>query len=119
MTYSGSLLLAVPKVTLALETLKLTEGRGGVLIEASRNGLGLLRLTHQDSVTTKDDGHVLNLVPVDPGQDLGPTRVRCTAGDPAQGSVAAAIKMKSKDSMSEVIVRPCVRIWVPEKKNVK
>uniref|UniRef100_A0A673BWU8 Uncharacterized protein n=1 Tax=Sphaeramia orbicularis TaxID=375764 RepID=A0A673BWU8_9TELE len=72
------LLLAVPEITLTLQPFELTEGGRGVLVQAVGDGLGLLRLTDQNSVTPKDHCHVLDLVPVDPGQDLGPTRVSST-----------------------------------------
>ncbi|CAG6021871.1 unnamed protein product [Menidia menidia] len=69
------LLLAVAEVALALEPLELAEGRGGVLVQAPGDGPGLLRLADQDGVTPEHHGHVLDLVPVDPGQDFGPAGV--------------------------------------------
>uniref|UniRef100_A0A667ZKG3 Uncharacterized protein n=1 Tax=Myripristis murdjan TaxID=586833 RepID=A0A667ZKG3_9TELE len=71
------LLLAVTEITLALEPLKLAEGGGGVLVEA-------------DGVAPEHHRHVLDLVPVDPGQDLGPTRVRRAVRDPVQDNPAAS-----------------------------
>uniref|UniRef100_A0A3Q1BN53 Uncharacterized protein n=1 Tax=Amphiprion ocellaris TaxID=80972 RepID=A0A3Q1BN53_AMPOC len=84
------LLLAVPEITLTLQAFELAEGRGGVLVEAVGDGLGLLRLAHQDSVTPEHHRHVLDLVPVDPSQDLGTTRVSVAIGDSVQGSRAAS-----------------------------
>uniref|UniRef100_A0A8D3BDV0 Uncharacterized protein n=1 Tax=Scophthalmus maximus TaxID=52904 RepID=A0A8D3BDV0_SCOMX len=81
--------LAVPEITLTLQPLELAEGGGGVLAEAVGDGSGLLRLAHQDGVTPKHHCHVLDLVPVDPGQDLGPARVGSAVSDPVQ-----RVKMK-------------------------
>uniref|UniRef100_A0A3B4XY13 Uncharacterized protein n=1 Tax=Seriola lalandi dorsalis TaxID=1841481 RepID=A0A3B4XY13_SERLL len=78
------LLLAVSEITLTLEPFELAEGRGGVLVEAVGDGLSLLRLVYQNSVTPKHHCHVLDLVPVDPGQDLGPARVSGAVGDSVQ-----------------------------------
>uniref|UniRef100_A0A3Q0S987 Uncharacterized protein n=1 Tax=Amphilophus citrinellus TaxID=61819 RepID=A0A3Q0S987_AMPCI len=69
------LLLAVPEIALTLQPFELAEGGGGVLVEAVGDCLGLLRLTNQDCVTPKHHRHVLDLVPVNPSQDLGPARV--------------------------------------------
>uniref|UniRef100_A0A3P9H4W6 Uncharacterized protein n=1 Tax=Oryzias latipes TaxID=8090 RepID=A0A3P9H4W6_ORYLA len=74
----------MPEVTLALQPLKLAEGGGGVLVEAAGDGLGLLRLAKQDSVTPEYHRHVLDLVSVDPSQDFGAVWVRCTARDSVQ-----------------------------------
>uniref|UniRef100_A0A3Q3WPH5 Uncharacterized protein n=1 Tax=Mola mola TaxID=94237 RepID=A0A3Q3WPH5_MOLML len=79
------LLLAVPEVALTLQPLELAEGGRGILVQAVRDGLGLLRLADQDGVTTKHHGHVLDRVPVDPGQDLGPARVGVAVGNSVQG----------------------------------
>ena len=78
------LLLAVPEITLTLQTLELAEGGRGVLVEAVGDGLSLLRLADQDGVTPEHHGHVLDLVPVDPSQDLGPARVSVAVGDSVQ-----------------------------------
>uniref|UniRef100_A0A8C7YNB0 Uncharacterized protein n=1 Tax=Oryzias sinensis TaxID=183150 RepID=A0A8C7YNB0_9TELE len=78
------LLLAMPEVTLALQPLKLAEGGGGVLVEAAGDGLGLLRLAKQDSVTPEYHRHVLDLVSVDPSQDFGAVWVRCATRDSVQ-----------------------------------
>uniref|UniRef100_A0A3P9D9D8 Uncharacterized protein n=2 Tax=Haplochromini TaxID=319058 RepID=A0A3P9D9D8_9CICH len=69
------LLLAVPEITLTLQPLELAEGGGGILVEAVGDCLGLLRLTNQDCVTPEHHRHVLDLVPINPSQDLGPARV--------------------------------------------
>uniref|UniRef100_A0A3Q2WHF6 Uncharacterized protein n=1 Tax=Haplochromis burtoni TaxID=8153 RepID=A0A3Q2WHF6_HAPBU len=79
------LLLAVPEITLTLQPLELTEGGGGILVEAVGDCLGLLRLTNQDCVTPEHHRHVLDLVPINPSQDLGPARVSGAISDPVQG----------------------------------
>lgn len=78
------LLLAVPEVTLTLQPLELAEGGGGILVEAVGDGLGLLWLANQYCMTPKHHRHVLDLVPVDPGQDFGPARVSAAVGDSVQ-----------------------------------
>uniref|UniRef100_A0A3B5AU90 Uncharacterized protein n=1 Tax=Stegastes partitus TaxID=144197 RepID=A0A3B5AU90_9TELE len=78
------LLLAVPEIALTLQAFELAEGGGGILVEAVGDGLGLFRLAHQDGVTPKHHCHVLDLVPVDPSQDLGPARVSSAEGDSVQ-----------------------------------
>uniref|UniRef100_A0A3Q3IEX5 Uncharacterized protein n=1 Tax=Monopterus albus TaxID=43700 RepID=A0A3Q3IEX5_MONAL len=84
------LLLAVPEITLTLQPFKFAEGRGGVLVEAVGNGLGLLRLVDQYSMTPKHYCHVLDLMPVNPGQDLGAARISGAVGDSVQGVKAAS-----------------------------
>uniref|UniRef100_A0A3Q4GB12 Uncharacterized protein n=1 Tax=Neolamprologus brichardi TaxID=32507 RepID=A0A3Q4GB12_NEOBR len=79
------LLLAVPEITLTLQPLELAEGGGGILVEAVGDCLGLLRLTNQDCVTPEHHRHVLDLVPINPSQDLGPARVSGAISDPVQG----------------------------------
>uniref|UniRef100_A0A8C4HCT4 Uncharacterized protein n=1 Tax=Dicentrarchus labrax TaxID=13489 RepID=A0A8C4HCT4_DICLA len=79
------LLLAVPEIALTLQPFELAEGGGGVLVEAVGDGLGLLGLANQDSVTPEHHGHVLDLVPVDPSQDLWSARVSVAVGDSVQG----------------------------------
>uniref|UniRef100_A0A3Q1GSH3 Uncharacterized protein n=1 Tax=Acanthochromis polyacanthus TaxID=80966 RepID=A0A3Q1GSH3_9TELE len=91
------LLLAVPEITLTFQAFELAEGRGGVLVEAVGDGLGLLRLAHQDSVTPEHHCHVLDLVPVDPSQDLGSARVKQT-----YSSSRAASRGKSWTQASSV-----------------
>uniref|UniRef100_A0A3Q1JJW3 Uncharacterized protein n=1 Tax=Anabas testudineus TaxID=64144 RepID=A0A3Q1JJW3_ANATE len=78
------LLLAVPEIALTLKPLELAEGGGGVLVETVGDGLGLFRLANQYGVTPKHHCHVLDLVSVDPGQDLGSARIRAAVGDPVQ-----------------------------------
>uniref|UniRef100_A0A8C9YP88 Uncharacterized protein n=1 Tax=Sander lucioperca TaxID=283035 RepID=A0A8C9YP88_SANLU len=73
--------MSMPEIALTLQPLELAEGGGGVLVKAVANGLGLLRLANQDSVAPEHHGHVLDLVPVDPSQDLGPARVSAAVGD--------------------------------------
>uniref|UniRef100_A0A665UST1 Uncharacterized protein n=1 Tax=Echeneis naucrates TaxID=173247 RepID=A0A665UST1_ECHNA len=67
------LLLAVPEIALAFQPLEFAEGRRGVLVETVGDGLA------------KHHCHVLDLVSVDPGQDLGPAGVSGAVGDPVQG----------------------------------
>uniref|UniRef100_A0A4W6FPI6 Uncharacterized protein n=1 Tax=Lates calcarifer TaxID=8187 RepID=A0A4W6FPI6_LATCA len=83
------LLLAVPEITLTLQPFELAEGGGGVLVEAVGDGQGLLRLADQNSMTPKHHCHVLDLVSVYPGQDLGSAGVSGAVGDSVQG-----VKMK-------------------------
>uniref|UniRef100_A0A3Q3FX91 Secreted protein n=1 Tax=Labrus bergylta TaxID=56723 RepID=A0A3Q3FX91_9LABR len=99
------LLLAVPEIALALQPLELAEGGGGVLVEAVGDGLGLLRLADQDGVTPEDHGHVLDLVPVDPRQDLRPARVGDSRAA-GQGRSAAARRGWTGRSA------PCPGSWV-------
>uniref|UniRef100_A0A8C5CL34 Uncharacterized protein n=1 Tax=Gadus morhua TaxID=8049 RepID=A0A8C5CL34_GADMO len=76
------LLLPVPEVALALQPLELAEGGGGVAVQAAGDPAGLLRPAEQHCVAAQHHRHVLDLVPVDPRQDLGPAGVGGAAGDP-------------------------------------
>uniref|UniRef100_A0A668V856 Uncharacterized protein n=1 Tax=Oreochromis aureus TaxID=47969 RepID=A0A668V856_OREAU len=86
------LLLAVPEITLTLQPLELAECGGGILVEAVGDCLGLLGLTNQDCVTPEHHRHVLDLVPINPSQDLRPARVSGAISDPVQGGRSAAEK---------------------------
>uniref|UniRef100_A0A3Q3L9S8 Uncharacterized protein n=1 Tax=Mastacembelus armatus TaxID=205130 RepID=A0A3Q3L9S8_9TELE len=81
---NNCLLLAVPEITLTLQPLELAEGGGGILVETVGNGLRLLRLVYQNGVTPKHHCHVLDLMPIDPGQDLGPTWISRAVSDSVQ-----------------------------------
>uniref|UniRef100_A0AAY4A3K9 Uncharacterized protein n=1 Tax=Denticeps clupeoides TaxID=299321 RepID=A0AAY4A3K9_9TELE len=49
-----------------------------------RHGFGFVRLGHQHRVAAEHHGLVLQLVPVDPGEDFGQPRVGDAVGDPVQ-----------------------------------
>uniref|UniRef100_A0A8C5EAC0 Uncharacterized protein n=1 Tax=Gouania willdenowi TaxID=441366 RepID=A0A8C5EAC0_GOUWI len=78
------LLLAMPEVALSLESLELAEGGGGVLVQAVGDCLSLLCLAYQHGVAPQNHCHVLHLVSIDPGQNLGATRVSGAISDPVQ-----------------------------------
>uniref|UniRef100_A0A670J4C1 Uncharacterized protein n=1 Tax=Podarcis muralis TaxID=64176 RepID=A0A670J4C1_PODMU len=60
------------------------EGRVGRLVEQKSHGVGLLSLGEQDSVAPQDHCFVLDLVPVDPGEDLGVPPIGHAVGDAVQ-----------------------------------
>uniref|UniRef100_A0A4X2KS73 Uncharacterized protein n=1 Tax=Vombatus ursinus TaxID=29139 RepID=A0A4X2KS73_VOMUR len=78
------LLLLVARVVAPLESFEFGQGRGRRLVEQQRHGLGLLGLGHEHRMAAKHDGFVFQLVPVDPGEDLGQARVRHAVGDAVQ-----------------------------------
>uniref|UniRef100_A0A8C2WQ27 Uncharacterized protein n=1 Tax=Cyclopterus lumpus TaxID=8103 RepID=A0A8C2WQ27_CYCLU len=86
------LLLAVPEIALTLQPLELAEGGGGVLVEAVGDDPGLLRLADQDGVTPEHHGHVLDLVPVNPSQDLG----KCVRGREEKQREAASLSTEER-----------------------
>uniref|UniRef100_A0A8C6L5F4 Uncharacterized protein n=1 Tax=Nothobranchius furzeri TaxID=105023 RepID=A0A8C6L5F4_NOTFU len=76
--------MSMPEVALTLQPFKLAEGGGGILIETVGDGLSLPRLADQDGMTPEHHSHVLDLVPVDPSKDFGPTWVSCAVSDSVQ-----------------------------------
>uniref|UniRef100_A0AAY4CWJ2 Uncharacterized protein n=1 Tax=Denticeps clupeoides TaxID=299321 RepID=A0AAY4CWJ2_9TELE len=85
MGHRRPLLAAVAEVAPPLQPLELAEGGGGVLQEAGGEGAGLLRPGQQDGVAAQHHRLVLHLVPVDPGEDLGPVGVGGAVGDAVEG----------------------------------
>uniref|UniRef100_A0A8C5GPZ0 Uncharacterized protein n=1 Tax=Gouania willdenowi TaxID=441366 RepID=A0A8C5GPZ0_GOUWI len=78
------LLLLVPGIVPAFQSLKVRQSRSRGLVEEQSHGFSLLRLGHQHRVAAQHHRLVLHLVPVDPREDAGQPRVRHAVGDPVQ-----------------------------------
>uniref|UniRef100_A0A8C5QC95 Uncharacterized protein n=1 Tax=Leptobrachium leishanense TaxID=445787 RepID=A0A8C5QC95_9ANUR len=73
-------------ITLPLQPLELIEGCQGGLAEQKSHGTSLVSLRDQHSMASEDHSLVFDLVPVDPGEDLG-----------VEGCALAAVGRGSKE----------------------
>ncbi|KAG9266467.1 hypothetical protein AMEX_G19098, partial [Astyanax mexicanus] len=74
------LLLLVPGIVSSLEPLELCQGGRRRLVQEQCHGFSLLWLGHEHGVASQHDRLVLQLVPVDPGEDLGQHDPRAARG---------------------------------------